>query len=119
MKSPPFSLDVISLNEKTDKAPFVCNGCDRNTSCRLDKAFYKAATAHRQYSGMDNALERAAQSACAREISARGADRIFHGIAGGGDTGRQIRRDSGQRSGWEVGQDAGSDALAWLESGIV
>lgn len=34
---------------KLDKAPFVCNGCDRKTSCRLDKAFYKASTAHRQY----------------------------------------------------------------------
>ena len=35
--------------EKLDKAPFVCNGCDRKTGCRMDKAFYKAATAHRQY----------------------------------------------------------------------
>ena len=34
---------------KLDKAPFVCNGCDSKTGCRLDKAFYKAATAHRQY----------------------------------------------------------------------
>lgn len=34
---------------RLDKAPFVCNGCDKKTSCRLDKAFYKAAAAHRQY----------------------------------------------------------------------
>lgn len=32
-----------------DKAPFVCNGCDKKTSCRMDKALYKAATSHRQY----------------------------------------------------------------------
>lgn len=32
-----------------DKAPFVCNGCEKKNNCRLDKAFYKAATAHRQY----------------------------------------------------------------------
>lgn len=35
--------------DKLDKAPFVCNGCDKKTSCRLDKAYYRAATAHRQY----------------------------------------------------------------------
>ncbi len=34
---------------KLDKAPFVCNGCPRKSSCRLDKAFYRAATSHRQY----------------------------------------------------------------------
>lgn len=32
-----------------DKAPFVCNGCKKKSGCRLDKAYYKAATAHRQY----------------------------------------------------------------------
>lgn len=32
-----------------DKAPFVCNGCDKKNSCRLDKAYYRASTAHRQY----------------------------------------------------------------------
>lgn len=32
-----------------DKAPFVCNGCAKKSSCRLDKAYYKASTAHRQY----------------------------------------------------------------------
>lgn len=35
--------------DKLDKAPFVCNGCNKKTGCRLDKAFYKASTAHRQY----------------------------------------------------------------------
>lgn len=35
--------------DKLDKAPFVCNGCQRKTGCRLDKAFYRASTAHRQY----------------------------------------------------------------------
>ena len=34
---------------KLDKAPFVCNGCDKKCGCRLDKAYYKASTAHRQY----------------------------------------------------------------------
>lgn len=34
---------------KLDKAPFVCNGCSRKTGCHMNKAFYKAATAHRQY----------------------------------------------------------------------
>lgn len=33
----------------TDKAPFVCNGCKKKASCRLDKYYYRAATAHRQY----------------------------------------------------------------------
>lgn len=35
--------------DRLDKAPFVCNGCERKTACRLDKAFYKAVTAHKQY----------------------------------------------------------------------
>ena len=35
--------------EKLDKAPFVCNGCAKKCGCRLDKAFYKAVTANRQY----------------------------------------------------------------------
>ena len=34
---------------KTDKAPYVCNACPKKTHCRLDKYFYKAVTAHRQY----------------------------------------------------------------------
>ena len=35
--------------DRLDKAPFVCNGCEKKTGCRLDKAFYRASTAHRQY----------------------------------------------------------------------
>lgn len=35
--------------EKLDKAPFVCNGCTKKCWCHLDKAFYKAVTANRQY----------------------------------------------------------------------
>lgn len=34
---------------KLDKAPFVCNACNKKSTCRLDKAFYRAATAHRHY----------------------------------------------------------------------
>lgn len=34
---------------KTDKAPYVCNACPKRVHCRLDKYFYKAVTAHRQY----------------------------------------------------------------------
>lgn len=30
-------------------APYVCNGCSRKTGCRLDKYYYKAVTANRQY----------------------------------------------------------------------
>ena len=33
----------------TDKAPFVCNGCKNKSRCRLDKAFYRATIAHREY----------------------------------------------------------------------
>ena len=32
-----------------DKAPFVCNGCHKKNHCRLDKYYYKATTAFRQY----------------------------------------------------------------------
>lgn len=35
--------------DKLDKAPFVCNGCSKKNHCRLDKAYYRATTAHRQY----------------------------------------------------------------------
>lgn len=34
---------------KLDKAPFVCNACSKKSGCRLDKAYYRAATAQRQY----------------------------------------------------------------------
>lgn len=32
-----------------DRAPFVCNGCPKKIHCRLDKFFYKATTAQREY----------------------------------------------------------------------
>ena len=35
--------------DKLDKAPFVCNNCSKKIPCRLDKAYYRASTAHRQY----------------------------------------------------------------------
>lgn len=35
--------------KKVLKAPFVCNGCSKKVGCRLDKYFYKAALANRQY----------------------------------------------------------------------
>lgn len=31
------------------KAPYVCNGCKKKTSCRLEKYYYKAVTAQRKY----------------------------------------------------------------------
>jgi IS30 family transposase len=31
------------------KAPYVCNGCPKKTSCRKEKRFYRAVTANRQY----------------------------------------------------------------------
>lgn len=34
---------------KTDRAPFVCNGCKKKSACRLDKYYYRATTAQRQY----------------------------------------------------------------------
>lgn len=32
-----------------DKAPFVCNGCSQKCHCRLDKYYYRATTAFREY----------------------------------------------------------------------
>lgn len=32
-----------------DKAPFTCNGCSKKSNCHLDKAYYRAISAHRQY----------------------------------------------------------------------
>ena len=32
-----------------DKAPFVCNGCLKKAHCRLDKYYYRATTANREY----------------------------------------------------------------------
>ena len=33
----------------TQRAPFVCNACYKKAQCRMDKYFYKALTANRQY----------------------------------------------------------------------
>lgn len=33
----------------TQKAPYVCNGCPQKVQCRMEKYFYKAVTANRQY----------------------------------------------------------------------
>ena len=35
--------------DKLDKAPYVCNGCKKKTGCNLDKSYYRATTAHKQY----------------------------------------------------------------------
>lgn len=34
---------------KTDKAPYVCNGCLKKSGCRLDKYYYRAVRAHKEY----------------------------------------------------------------------
>lgn len=34
---------------KLDRAPFVCNGCSQKRTCRLDKAYYRASNAQREY----------------------------------------------------------------------
>ena len=34
---------------KTDRAPFVCNGCSDKCGCRLDKYYYRATKAYREY----------------------------------------------------------------------
>ena len=34
---------------KTKKAPYVCNGCLKKSSCRLDKYYYRATRAHKEY----------------------------------------------------------------------
>lgn len=33
----------------TQRAPYVCNACYKKAQCRMDKYFYKAVTANRQY----------------------------------------------------------------------
>jgi len=35
--------------EKLQKAPFVCNGCSRKSACRLEKHFYRANIAQKEY----------------------------------------------------------------------
>ena len=40
----------------TDKAPYVCNGCKKKVQCRLDKYFYRATTAQKQFPNQEQAL---------------------------------------------------------------
>ena len=35
--------------DRTDKAPYVCNACYKKAQCRLDKYFYKAINANKEY----------------------------------------------------------------------
>ena len=35
--------------DRTDKAPYVCNACCKKAQCRLDKYFYKAINANKEY----------------------------------------------------------------------
>jgi IS30 family transposase len=36
----------------TQRAPYVCNACHKKAQCRMDKYFYKALTANKQYKTM-------------------------------------------------------------------
>lgn len=45
----PDFIPVSFHCNKLDKAPYVCNACNKSMRCRLDKAFYKATTAQKQY----------------------------------------------------------------------
>lgn len=40
---------VPDICQKLNRAPFVCNGCERKTGCRQDKYFYRATAAHNSY----------------------------------------------------------------------
>ena len=47
-----FCKDYIPFDyhcPKTDKAPYVCNGCPKRSGCRLDKYYYRAVLAQREY----------------------------------------------------------------------
>lgn len=33
----------------TDKAPYVCNGCQKKSACRMEKHYYNASHAHTEY----------------------------------------------------------------------
>lgn len=41
-----FKKDICKY---TQKAPFVCNGCEFKSSCRLEKYYYRANKSHNQY----------------------------------------------------------------------
>lgn len=47
-----FCKDYIPFDyhcPKTDRAPYVCNGCPKKSGCRLDKYYYRAIRAHKEY----------------------------------------------------------------------
>ena len=47
-----FCKDFIPFDyhcPKTDKAPYVCNACPKRSGCRLDKYYYRAVRAQREY----------------------------------------------------------------------
>lgn len=44
--SPDFVLETCS---KLLKPPFICNACERKSSCRLEKHYYRASIAHSSY----------------------------------------------------------------------
>ena len=41
----PFDYSCL----KTKKAPYVCNGCSKKSRCRLDKYYYRATRAQKEY----------------------------------------------------------------------
>lgn len=43
------SLFIPELCSKLSRAPHVCNGCERKSSCRLEKFYYRAKEAHAEY----------------------------------------------------------------------
>ena len=51
-----FCKDFIPFDyscPKTKKAPYVCNGCSKKSGCRLDKYYYRATRAHKEYKTVD------------------------------------------------------------------
>ena len=48
VKGNPFNATIMRCN-KTEKAPFVCNGCPMQKKCRKNKYFYYAQDAHNDY----------------------------------------------------------------------
>ena len=41
---------------KLSKAPYVCNGCDQRRSCTLEKRFYRALDAQKEYHCLNRAI---------------------------------------------------------------
>lgn len=40
---------VEDICTRLNRAPFVCNGCEKKIHCKVDKYFYRSTTAHSQY----------------------------------------------------------------------